>query len=235
MAKRSSSSAIPKETSEDGNPAQSKILKITCDQNDSIELDDLHVFQGKLKDLTEENYRKLRREIEELGFSFPFFTWRHKDKIFILDGTHRYLTLKKMREDGWVIPNLPINAIHADTITEAKRKLMACSSKYAKFTPEGLDEFVADTGWDYKYIEEHFDIGIDLPDIEKDKLGKPTMSDKFLIPPFSVLNAREGWWQDRKRQWIALGIKSELGRGGQEVASYKSQERLDQFRQTKNR
>lgn len=24
---------------------------------------------------------------------------------------------------------------------------------------------------------------------------------------------REGWWQDRKRAWVALGIKSELGRG----------------------
>lgn len=33
-------------------------------------------------------------------------------------------------------------------------------------------------------------------------------------PPFSVLNARDGWWQERKRAWLALGIKSELGRGG---------------------
>lgn len=40
-----------------------------------------------------------------------------------------------------------------------------------------------------------------------------SLSDRFLIPPFSVLNAREGWWQDRKREWLALGIKSELGRG----------------------
>jgi DNA modification methylase len=36
---------------------------------------------------------------------------------------------------------------------------------------------------------------------------------RFLVPPFSVLNAREGWWQDRKRAWIALGLRSELGRG----------------------
>lgn len=35
-----------------------------------------------------------------------------------------------------------------------------------------------------------------------------------MIPPFTVLNAREGWWQDRKKAWLALGIKSELGRGG---------------------
>ena len=40
-----------------------------------------------------------------------------------------------------------------------------------------------------------------------------TLAQRFGIPPFSVLNAREGWWQDRKRAWIALGIQSELGRG----------------------
>ena len=36
---------------------------------------------------------------------------------------------------------------------------------------------------------------------------------KFTVPPFSVLNAREGSWQDRKRAWISLGIQSEVGRG----------------------
>lgn len=40
-----------------------------------------------------------------------------------------------------------------------------------------------------------------------------TLGDRFLIPPFSVLNAREGWWQDRKRAWLSIGIQSELGRG----------------------
>jgi hypothetical protein len=40
-----------------------------------------------------------------------------------------------------------------------------------------------------------------------------TLAERFGIPPFSVFNAREGWWQDRKRAWIDLGIRSELGRG----------------------
>ena len=44
--------------------------------------------------------------------------------------------------------------------------------------------------------------------------GSAKLADRFGIPPFSVLNAREGWWQDRKQSWLALGIKSELGRGG---------------------
>jgi len=41
---------------------------------------------------------------------------------------------------------------------------------------------------------------------------KGILKNKFLIPPFSVLSARDGDWQNRKRQWLQLGIKSELGR-----------------------
>lgn len=35
---------------------------------------------------------------------------------------------------------------------------------------------------------------------------------KYVEPPFSVLNTQQGPWQDRKRTWKALGIKSEIGR-----------------------
>ena len=41
-----------------------------------------------------------------------------------------------------------------------------------------------------------------------------TLAERFGVPPFSVLDARQGYWQDRKRAWLSLGIKSEIGRGG---------------------
>ena len=43
--------------------------------------------------------------------------------------------------------------------------------------------------------------------------ARATLAERFLIPPFSVLDARQGYWQARKSAWIALGIQSELGRG----------------------
>lgn len=43
--------------------------------------------------------------------------------------------------------------------------------------------------------------------------GAGSLMERFGVAPFSVLNAREGWWQERKRAWLALGIRSELGRG----------------------
>lgn len=39
------------------------------------------------------------------------------------------------------------------------------------------------------------------------------LADRFLVPPFSVLDARQGYWQERKRAWLSLGIRSEVGRG----------------------
>ncbi len=38
--------------------------------------------------------------------------------------------------------------------------------------------------------------------------------DRFIIPPFSIFDTRQGYWQERKRTWLSLGIQSELGRGG---------------------
>lgn len=38
------------------------------------------------------------------------------------------------------------------------------------------------------------------------------LRDKFMEPPFSVLDTKGGGWQRRKRQWEQLGIESHLGR-----------------------
>lgn len=37
--------------------------------------------------------------------------------------------------------------------------------------------------------------------------------DRFIVPPFSILDGRSGYWQDRKRLWRSLGIEAEIGRG----------------------
>jgi len=43
-----------------------------------------------------------------------------------------------------------------------------------------------------------------------------TLQQKFIISPFSVMDARAGIWAERKKAWRDLGIKSEIGRGSDE-------------------
>lgn len=65
-------------------------------------------------------------------------------------------------------------------------------------------------------------------------VGAPTknaLRERFIVPPMSVLDARAGTWQDRKRQWIASGVREDfreakcinLGTdGGDEKSNYTS-------------
>lgn len=90
-------------------------------------------------------------------------------------------------------------------------------------------------GWDEELLaqqigelaEEGFDIGLlgfdnDWMDgllhpespPSRAQSGLGSLSERFMAVPFSVLNAREGWWQERKKQWLEMGIQSEIGRDG---------------------
>jgi hypothetical protein len=67
------------------------------------------------------------------------------------------------------------------------------------------------------------------------------LAKSFDYPPFSVLSARDGWWQERKRQWLALGIKSEVGRGGgcndmsPQIRALKPSAMMDQSEESRRR
>ena len=58
------------------------------------------------------------------------------------------------------------------------------------------------------------ELGVDLlDDFEKSNTGKEgSLSERFIIPPFSILDTKSGKWQARKNAWLSLGIKSEIGR-----------------------
>ena len=38
------------------------------------------------------------------------------------------------------------------------------------------------------------------------------LRDRYIEPPFSVLDSKQGRWQNRKKKWLNLGILSEIGR-----------------------
>ena len=39
-----------------------------------------------------------------------------------------------------------------------------------------------------------------------------SLTEDFIAPPFSILDARQGYWQERKQTWKNLGLRSEIGR-----------------------
>ena len=77
---------------------------------------------------------------------------------------------------------------------------------------DGLDP--AMTGFDTDTIEKMLKEAKEKKEDEAAKeAAKLTLQQRFLISPFTILDARGGFWSERKKAWKALGIRSEIGRG----------------------
>lgn len=48
-------------------------------------------------------------------------------------------------------------------------------------------------------------------EVVKPKASGP-VAERFTFPPFTILDAKQGDWQERKRAWASVGIAGELGR-----------------------
>lgn len=69
------------------------------------------------------------------------------------------------------------------------------------------------TGFSEAEIEELMTQTHEPPAIFAPGTGPGALMARFIAPPFSILDSRQGYWQERKRLWLSLGLKSEVGRG----------------------
>lgn len=130
-------------------------VKINSTVKERLAINYIEDIQGNLKILSDENYNKLKKSILKHGFCFPLFIWENKDdgKIYCLDGNQRIKTLKRMKEEGYSIPQVPVIFLDANDYEDAKEKLAAAASQYGKFTEEGVASFFADMDFDIGAIE----------------------------------------------------------------------------------
>lgn len=60
-----------------------------------------------------------------------------------------------------------------------------------------------------------------LGDLEREGVAlrpeRPSLAERFVVPPFSVLDQRAGYWRERRARWLALGLQSEIGRPDREI------------------
>lgn len=156
----------------------------------------------------------IARSIEDYGWTTPALV---DEAGNIIAGHGRILAAQKLKLD-----TIPV-MVAAGWTDEQKRAYLIADNAIplqAGWNPDLLREelkALGELGFDLGLIgfgDEELSQILGLPGGSgQDGEGNVSLADRFGVAPFSVLNAREGWWQDRKRAWLALGIKSEIGRG----------------------
>ena len=142
-----------------------KTIQIRCDGSRKLDIEQLEEFQGGLKDLSKENYERLKKEILESGFAFPIYVWRDGQRERIIGGHQRLRTLKTMRRMGYTVPPIPVIDIHADNEREARRRVLQDASQYGVINEDGFLEFLNESEFDLDFAQSAFR----LPDMKWDK------------------------------------------------------------------
>lgn len=156
---------------------------------------------------------KLCSSIREFGFTTPIIIDEENN---VLAGHGRLEAVKRL---GWE----KVSCTILENLTKAQKKAYILAD----------NKLALDADWDFDMLrlelenlkELDYDLnstGFDddfLNDLEvQERYDNPqnknslSLSERFIVPPLSVFDTKQGYWQNRKKEWLNLGIKSEEGR-----------------------
>lgn len=162
---------------EKGTVAQ-KVIRIACTGAAMMPLKEIVALQGGLKELSVENYEKLKGLIVKHGFSFPLGIAVIKGKPYgVIDGHQRDRVVKQMvGKEGYALPGgkLPVYWIECKDRAEAGRKILAAVSQFGKVTDDGLYQFAHD----FKIDADELKTDFDLPDFDMEEFVDGFLVDK---------------------------------------------------------
>lgn len=189
----------------------------------------LEIKRVKLSEIRpyEKNPRKNDSAVDAVAASIKEFGWQQpivvdKDGV-IIAGHTRYKAAKKLK-----CKEVPV--VYADNLTEEQVKAYRLADNKTSELAE----------WDADLLSEEL---LDLQDFDMGQFGfdddlgddsnseshwseldgeRPTLSEKYVFPPFSILDGRSGAWQKRKNLWHdILGKDSRDGRNEDLIGGFK--------------
>lgn len=194
-------------------------IPVYCAFDEIVCVDDLVKNPKNPNTHPEQQIELLAKIIEKQG-------WRQPIKVsmrsgYIVSGHGRYEAALFMGAESVPVDYQPYSSEEEETADLLADNRIA---ELAEIDDKMLAEIFAELSMPENEIDITGYTASDLNDIigkidfdEEPESGIPeeestSLTERFIVPPTSVLNARQGEWGDRKRAWISKGINSELGR-----------------------
>ncbi len=161
---------------------------------------------------------RVAESIKRFGFVAPIVVWASANRMVAGDTRVQAMALLMSQDPAFIAKGAPgpgmVRVVFHDFDSEAEADLYALADnrlqELASWDDDGVAAILASYSAEDRVVA-GYDPPATLPDEGPSNAG--ALQAKFGVPPFSVLDARQGYWQERKDAWLALGIKSEVGRG----------------------
>lgn len=167
-------------------------------------LKDLKELPGNPRTIKKDQFEKLKESIKDNPDYFearPIILSNRTGELVILAGNQRYKAAKALGIEQ--VPTITIKGL----TEEREREII-------------IRDNVNNGEWDMDILANEWDAiqldewGVSIPDVNPSDKASLDLQETFIIPPFTVLDSRQGYWQDRKRAWTTLiGDKGETREG----------------------
>lgn len=171
-----------------------------------LNIDDLIPYENNAKEHPKEQIEQIKKSIIEFNNNDPIAI---DENNIIIEGHGRHEALKQLGYEQ-------VECIRLSHLNEEQKKAYRLIHNKLTMNSDydfNLLEQELMNIQDIDMLEFDFDMSFLNEDEEeiKEEASKK-LTDEFLIPPISVFDTRQGYWQDRKRAWKSLGISSDVGR-----------------------
>ena len=166
-----------------------------------VPIDSITPYAGNAKLHPQEQIDQIKRSIDLLGFDDPIAVWQNNE---IIEGHGRLLAAQQLG-----MTEVPI--IRLDDLTDEQRRAYALiHNKLTMNSGFDMDILEVELAHIGEIDMEQFDFSMEPLDFGDDT-GSSTggeehakLTDTFIVPPFSVLDTRQGYWRERREHWEAI-------------------------------
>lgn len=175
---------------------------------EKVKISDLLEYKYNAKEHPQWQIEQIIESIKQFGFNDPIAI---DENNTIIEGHGRLYALQELGETD-------VDCIRLSHLSEEqKRAYILAHNKLTMNTDFDLDllQLELDNIIDIDMSNFGFTFDEEVETL-RDKIDKNdyagSLIDDFVIMPQTIFDTRQGHWQNRKREWQALGIKSEIGR-----------------------
>lgn len=203
---------------------------------ENVKISDITPYKHNAKQHPAEQIKQIAASIRQFGMNDPLAI---DEENVIIEGHGRLLAIQKMQAAG-EYTEATVPCIRLTHLTDqqkkayilAHNKLTMNSGFDLDILSDELERITEFDMADFGFIDEENEKERDAQEAD---LAKRRLTDFFLVPPFSVLDARSGYWQDRKADWNRIIGNASATRDSKSQQTYRIPEYMPQINdQTSN-
>lgn len=181
-------------------------------QSKTVPISSLQLWERNPRSIKGDRFDQLKARLSRQGQIKPLLVAR--DGRTVIGGNMR---LRAMQELG--ITDVWVSQTDAATDKDIFDLALTDNEEFGYYEREQLAELALELALTPLELQsyavslgEPTTLDLLIKDIAGPESEHGNLADDFIVPPFSVLDTKKGYWQDRKRAWLGIGIQSELGR-----------------------